>query len=172
MDCPWPRVGPNFMKNKSVAAVSSLLHTPENLRLNSGFPALCPACLCHHVNNYRETLISFFYQQTETCPFGHNWIIWIPHLHKTDLIENPGENFLHKRQLPLCLSGTQFRLLPESEPLATAPFAQINGAYPLLQYKINFGLHNKIVELGWKLIPWTHIKDHSRGQCISHQRCG
>lgn len=107
MDCPWPTVGPNFTKHKSVAAISSL-HTPENLSLNSQLPALCPACLCHLVNNYRETLILFFYQQTETGPIDHNWIIWIPHLHKTYQIENTGENFLYKRQLPLCLYGTQF----------------------------------------------------------------
>lgn len=37
--------------------------------------------------------------------------IWIPHLHKMDLIGTLGRNFHFKRWLSLCLAGTQFRLL-------------------------------------------------------------
>ena len=60
-----------------------------------------------------------------------------------DLIENLGKNFCYKRWSPLCLSGTQLRLLPESgSPGLQLPFAQINAFYPLLQSKINFGLHS------------------------------
>lgn len=72
---------------------------------------------------------------------------------KTGLTRNLGATFCYKRWPPLCLGGTQLRLLPKSMSPGCNSFAHINAFYSLLQSKINFWFTNRC----------SHKRKHNRG---------
>lgn len=120
MDSPWSTEGPHFMNNKSLMAIfwqgllstlCMLGRTPER---TLSFLHCAWLVYTVWVIHCRETLVSPFYQQTDICPIHQKYTIWIPHLHKMNLIENLGRTYPIKKWSPLCLGGTQFTLLPES----------------------------------------------------------
>lgn len=147
MDSPWLTEGPNFMDNKSLEAIcrqgfSRILYPGKSLRLNPWLPALRPAFFCHLVNPCWETLVSSFYQPTDTCVIQselHNFDI--PHLHKTNVIENLGRKFHYNRLLPFVSVEHNWSCYPNLCLQATTPFAQINAYSSLLQFKISFDFH-------------------------------
>lgn len=57
-----------------------------------------------------------------------------------DLIWNPGGNFSYKKWSPLCLGGTQFKLLPKFCLQGGSSICSNNFKNYLLQSKINIGL--------------------------------
>lgn len=70
------------------------LHTRKNFRPNSRLPELYPASL-HTVwlNQDRETLLFSFSKGRRPASSNENCVIWIPNLHKMDLIENWADPF-------------------------------------------------------------------------------
>ena len=119
MASPWSTEGPHFMNNKSLRAIfwQGLLSTlcmGKNTRANPQLPAPCLVVCTVWVIYCRETLVSPFYPQTEICPIHRKYTIWVPHLHKMNLVENLGRTYPIKKWSSLCLGGTQFRLLLKS----------------------------------------------------------
>lgn len=147
MNSPWSTKGPHFINNRSLVAIC--WWAPQVLCIPGrtsdwirGFPHPA-ACLWRESAPGGKPLLHLSTNRLRPVLSTQDCTIWVPHLHKTDLIENLGRIFHYKRRLPLCLSGTQFRLLPESVSAGLQLLsAQINAFYSLLLSKINFGSYS------------------------------
>lgn len=103
MESPWWTRVPSFMNNKSLVAIrwQGLLPTllPEEPQTEPSASSTMP---CFSMLSQATTAGKpWFHLPTNwlrPAPPNHNCTIWIPHLYKTDLIENLSRNICYTRQ--------------------------------------------------------------------------
>lgn len=134
LDSSCSNRGPSFINSKTLEAICwlGLLMKSldwEEIKRTLGF--LQHMCFLFTPSESTTSGKPWFYLSTyglRSALSNQKCTIWIVYLHKMGLIDYLGGNFCYKRWLPLSLSGTQFRLLPESICLsAAASLAQTNA---------------------------------------------